>query len=386
MLVKLVSERWGLPALVGYLSLGFLLGTGDQQWNFLTPTGHDILTFLATIGLAVLLFRVGLESNLAGLLKQLPKASLIWIGDILGSILVGYAVSIYILGLPWITALIIGVALSATSVGLSISAWQDQQALNSVEGEFLIDVAELDDISAVLLMALLFALLPEIQQPGSRELSSLAFRSGLIFLGKLLAFGAICVLFSRYFEKSLTHFFTSRESPPDPMLAVMAVALVFAALAGLLGFSVAIGAFLVGLVFSRDPEAVKLEASFQPLYELFSPFFFIGIGLHVDLAVLGQAWGPGLILLGAAIFGKLVADGLPVVFLQGGPAGLLIGFSMVPRAEIALVIMTRGRELGDWAVPSHIYSAMVIACAATCLLAPLVVRRLLLRWPPQKAD
>lgn len=386
MLVKLAFEHAGLPALVGYLVLGFLLRVVDGQWGFLGPVGQEVLLYLGTVGLATLLFRVGLESNLGGLMKQLPKASLIWVGDILVSGFAGYAASMYLLDLPWTTALIVGVALSATSVGISVGAWQSSGALDSAEGEFLLDVAELDDISAVLLMALLFSLLPEIHAGSNHMLVSLAFRSTILFFTKLVAFGLACLLFSRYLEKPLTHFLASRAAPPDPMLTVVGVGFIFAALSGMLGFSIAIGAFFVGLVFSRDPQAVKMEASFQPVYELFSPFFFISIGLEIDPSALEAALLPGGVLLLVAIIGKLLADGLPVMLLKGGTAAALIGVSMVPRAEIAMVIVSRGRSLGDWAVPAQIYSAMVIVCAVTCLLSPLIVRRLLIKWPPQKSS
>ena len=385
MLVKPIFKWAKLPPLVGYLTLGVLLSAVNRQWPLLSAGGEEMLSFLATLGLVSLLFKVGLESNLAGLLKQLPKASLIWVGDILISGTAGYLASVYLLGLSWTTAVIIAVALSATSVGISVGVWQSRKALDTPEGEFLLDVAELDDISAVLLMALLFALLPEIHS-GGNQIWQLAVHSAGLFLAKILLFSLACLGFSRYLEKPLTRFFTQREAPPDPMLAVVGIGLIFAALAGLLGFSVAIGAFLVGLVFSRDPEAVKMEASFQPVYELFSPFFFIGIGFDIDLASLGGAVIPGLVLLLVAILGKLVADGLPVYFLQGKTAAALIGVSMVPRAEIAMVIMSRGRDLGQWAVPASVYSAMVLVCAATCILAPLTVGRLLEKWPPQGED
>ena len=382
LLVKLALERIGLPSLVGFLAIGYLLRIINDHFALLSIGGHEILSFLADVGLATLLFRIGLESNLAGLIRQLPKASLIWIGDVVISGFAGYAAATYLLDQPLTTALFVAAALSATSVGISVGAWQSSSALDSPQGEFLLDVAELDDISAVLLMALLFSLLPEMQQGHSGNMSHLALMTTLVFLGKFLAFVFFCLLFSRYVEKPLTHFFASHKTAPEPMLAIVGVGFIFAALAGLIGFSIAIGAFLIGLVFSRDPEAVKMEGSFQPIYQLFSPFFFIGIGFDLDPTGLGEAAWAGSVLLAVAIAGKLIADGLPVFFLQGWQAALLIGVSMVPRAEIAMVIMSRGRELGDWAVPDHIYSAVVLVSAVTCVAAPLAVRPLVERWPP----
>jgi Kef-type K+ transport system membrane component KefB len=162
---------------------------------------------------------------------------------------------------------------------------------------------------------------------------------------------------------------------------VVGIGFVIAALAAWIGFSLAIGAFFAGLVFSRDEEAVKREGSFMPLYELFSPFFFIGIGMHVDPAALGSALKPGAVLAAVAFAAKIIADGLPVWVMRGLSSALLIGMSMVPRAEIAMVIMQRGLNKGAWAVPPEIFNAMVMVTILTCILAPLIVQLLLNRWP-----
>jgi Kef-type K+ transport system membrane component KefB len=170
------------------------------------------------------------------------------------------------------------------------------------------------------------------------------------------------------------------------MLTVAGIGFMIAALAEKLGFSIAIGAFFAGLIFSRDPEAVKMEASFMPIYDFFSPFFFIGIGLHMDPASMEAALGVGGVLTLAAIGAKLLADGLPVYLLEGGRAALLIGASMVPRAEITMVIMQHGRTMGAKVVPAHVFNAMIVVAAATCLAAPFGVRALLKRWPQQAPE
>jgi Kef-type K+ transport system membrane component KefB len=387
MLIKAGLERNGLPPLVGYLMLGLLLRWLDDSVDIFSVESAKILAFFGKIGLIALLFRVGLESNLRGLLKQLRSASLIWVADIAISGTLGFLSAFYLLRFSWNTSLIVATAFTATSVGISVSVWQDMNALKSANGELLVDVAELDDISAVVLMALLFAVLPHLnggEASGEGYLKLITGEMG-IFLIKLFGYGLFCFLFSRYLEKPLTHYFLNLEAAPAPMLAVAGIGFIIAAMAAWLGFSLAIGAFFAGLVFSRDPRAVKMEGSFMPLYELFSPFFFIAIGLQMDPSTLDTALGLGAILAALAIAGKLLADGLPVFFLRGWQPAMLIGISMVPRAEIALVIMQRGHASGAWAVPPHVYGAMILVCAATCLLAPLTVRPLLRRWPQKTA-
>jgi Kef-type K+ transport system membrane component KefB len=288
----------------------------------------------------------------------------------------------YLLGLGWLTSLVLGVALTATSVGVTAGVWQQSGHLDSEQGRLLIDTAELDDISGVVLMALLFAALPAIRESGGPLLPVLGGTT-LVFLAKLLAFTAFCALFARFMEKPLISSFKRLEAPPEPMIMAAGVALIIASLADFLGFSLAIGAFFAGLVFSRDPRTLKMEASFVPLYDFFSPFFFVGIGLEIAPEALLSGLGLGSVLLLVAVAGKVAANLLPVWLMSGLGAGLVIGASMVPRAEIAMVIMQQGLAQGPWAVPQEVYAAMVVVTAGTCILAPLGVRGLLERWPPE---
>lgn len=382
-LIKSRLESFGIPALIGYLVLGFLLRLLDGQWPILSPQGREIFEFLAEIGIICLLFRVGLESDLTGLLKQLSKASRIWMGDVLFNAALGFATAYWILNLAFIPSLFIAIALTATSVGVSISIWQEQKAIHSSNGELLLDAAEMDDISGIILMALLFSLAPELRSTETTAslLPSALSTTGLFFF-KATIFGAFCFCFSRYLEQKLTHWFYKIESPPDPMLQVVGIGFIIAALAGLLGFSVAIGAFFAGLVFSRDPDAVKLDASFDAVYELFTPFFFIGIGLKIVPNALITGLGIGIVLLIAAILGKLIGAGIPALLTTNFQGATLIGVSMIPRAEISTIVMQKGLSLGDWAVPAQAFAGMVVVSAATSLITPIVLRSLLKRWSP----
>ncbi|MGB5984107.1 MAG: cation:proton antiporter, partial [Desulfobacterales bacterium] len=290
-------EHLGLPALIGFLLLGLTVRCANAGLGLFGAGDLAIIKFLGQAGLVTLLFRVGLESNLRGLLKQLRSASLIWTADVALSGLLGYASAFYLLNLGLTSSLVVATAFTATSVGISVAVWQEMEAINSPAGELLIDIAELDDISAILLMALLFAVLPQLSAQGlSAATVPLIAGQVALFLLKFAGFGLLCFLFSLYVEKPISRYFRELESAPDPMLSIAALAFVIAALAERLGFSTAIGAFFAGLIFSRDPETVKMESSFMPIYDFFSPFFFITIGLQLDPAALMAALGPGLLL------------------------------------------------------------------------------------------
>jgi Kef-type K+ transport system membrane component KefB len=380
--IKSGLDRTPVPPLVGYFLLGMLIRLADDRLGFFHEGAEEVFEFLAKVGVVLLLFRIGLESDLKGLLSQLRGASLIWVGNVVISGGLGFWAAFYLLGLALIPSLVVAAAMTATSVGISVAVWERENAVGSENGELLIDVAELDDISAVVLMALLFALLPELQGKGvSTAMLPQVGRIAGTFLLKLIAFGVLCFLFSRYLEPRLTGKFQAMTERPDMMLLVVSIGLMFSAVAGLLEFSLAIGAFFAGLVFSRDPECIKREASIDPLYDLFTPFFFIGIGLNIDPGVLMVALRMGGVLIAAAILGKLLANALPVLAIRGAQGAALIGVSMVPRAEISMIIMGKGLAMGDDVVPARVFSAMVMVSAVTCIGAPLVVRSLLRRWP-----
>lgn len=370
-----------LPALFGYFLLGFLLRLADEQWQILDAEGHQVFAFLAEMGVVVLLFRVGLESRVARLLKWLPRASIIFSGDVLISGLFGYVGAFYLLGWPLIPSLFVAVALTATSVGVSVAVWQEAGALKSPSGELMLDVAELDDLSGVLLMALIVAIAPVLHGQTGQAVFPLLGRLLGAFTIKLAALGAFCVLFARYAERHVTAYFRKLHAGSGALLVVLGIGIMVAAGAELLGFSVAIGAFFAGLIFSRDPESVKLDVSFESLHDLFAPFFFVGIGLQVDPGSLTMGIVPFIVLLGAAVAGKVIGNGGTTWLVAGTSTAVLLGVSMVPRAEIALIIMQRGLELGAWAVSPDIYAGMVMVSAMLTLSVPFVLRFLFARSP-----
>lgn len=381
MAVRAGLERVGVPPLVGFVGLGIALSAIDQHLPLLTEPVLAAFELLGSLGIVALLFRVGLGSHPQRLWHKLPDASVIWVGNVLVSAAAGYFVATALLGWSLIPALIVTVALTATSIGVAVPAWEDAGALDSESGSLMLDVAELDDVSGVILMALLFAVVPTLQAGGGDIWPALSGTASSLAL-RLVAFTVLCVAFAHYLEPILDRGITRWERPTERVLTVAGLGSVIAAFAGALGFSLAIGALFAGLIFSRNAASMMRDRSLNVLYDFLTPFFFIGIGLKVDPTALGGALGVGALLLVAAVAGKLIGAVLPALLTTSLPAATLIGLSLVPRAEIAMVIMDRGHELGPSAVPDHVYGAMTVVTLATCVLTPLVVGRLLRRWPP----
>ncbi len=380
-------EKLSLPAVVGFLGLGMLLGGFDSQYRFAHETQLAVLEFLGAIGLVVLLFKVGVESNLKELVKQLPKAGIIWLPNILLSGLPAYFIMRDWLGFDLAPSLFIGVAMTATSVGVSVAVWEEMGAMKSSDGKLLLDTAELDDISGVMLMALLFSLAPMLKAAGEGDAgagSALEWtpllRQGGIFLLKLGLFTSALYLLGRYLETFLEKAAGCLGDQASRVIFAFSVGIAIAGLAGIVGLSLPIGALFAGLMLSQHPEKFAIEKFYRALYIFFVPFFFINIGFQIDPSVLGGALGLGGILLAVAILGKLAGTACTAWKFTSATGVLLLGASMVPRAEITMVIIERGRALGDWAMPPEVYAAMVLVSAGTCLGTALFLHWGLRKW------
>lgn len=378
-LLRAIFDRIGISVLVGYLALGFTLRLVDQSWPIFTPFAQDGFVLLANVGIVLLLFRVGLRSSLSGLIAKLPRASFIWIGDVFVSSGVGYLSARYLLDLPQVTSLVIAAALSATSVAVSVVLWQETKTINTDTGQLLVDVAELDDISALILMALLIAVIP-VMQAGDGDVLVLAGEVTATLLLKLGLFVAFCYLFAHYLEPHVTRFSRRVERSSSGLtLTIAGISFAIAALAGLLGFSLAIGALFAGLAFSRDPDAVRTDRPFTYLYDFFTPFFFIHMGAQIDPAAAFGAVEVGALLFLAALAGKLIGVTGSALLIIGRKDAAVLGVSMIPRAEIAMIIVYQCRQLGEGVVPDGILAGMVLVTAATTIVCPLILRPLLKR-------
>lgn len=373
--------RW--PPFAGFLLVGLALGALHLRVPVLSPNVRQVLGFLADAGLVALLFRVGLQSDLRGLFEELPRASLVWLGNVALSAAAGWGTARYLLDLDVLASLFVAVAFTATSVGIAVASWRDAGALSSREGEILVDTAELDDVGAVVLIALLIALLPVLQ--GGASLGVLAvLQEGLVLLVKFVGFVAVGLLFGRYLEPLTGRYFEQRRGAPGPLLLIVGTGFVIAGVADLLGFSVAIGAFFAGIVYSRDPNAHAIERAFDPLYAFFAPFFFIGIGVAVDPHALTSVPTVGGLLLIAAVAGKLVGAGVPAWLMLGRRSALLIGLSMVPRAEITLLAVERGHRLG--LVPERVFAGVAAVALVTAIAVPMLLAPLLRTWMSNDPD
>ncbi len=366
-------EKFKQPGVLGELLIGVLLGNlGLVGLSFFEGIKEDqYVSFLGQVGLLILLFQVGLESNLGEMRKVGGSAfKVATVG-----VIVPFVLGTWVAG-PWLfpgsrfeTHLFLGAALTATSVGITSRVFKDFGKLNTKEAKIVLGAAVIDDVFGLIILAVVSAIVTlGTVSPMTVALitgKALLFLVGSIYLGTKAApyLGSI---FSRM-----------HDGLGSRVTLCLTLCFIYSAIAGWIGLDPIIGAFAAGLVldpvhfrtfFKNEREKAKeehVDKLIEPIGHFIVPVFFVYTGLQVDLRVLfdPQVLLVALVVTLFAFIGKYVSS--------LGTKGLdknIIGFGMVPRGEVGLIFATAGRELG--VLNDNLFSVIVIMVIMTTLLTP----------------
>ena len=355
-----VFDRVGQPEVVGQLLAGALVGPHVLGW--VRP--GEVHATLAELGVVVLLFVVGLETPPSAL-QRVGRVSLLV--ALLGAALplAGGTALMLALAYDLPTALFVGVALMATSVGVTAAVLARLGVLGRPEARIILAAAVVDDVIAMLALAAVTSL-------AGGEFSAVAVAvlalEAVAFLGVVTFFGTRVM---RRYEGALEHWFPAR----DPVAVAFMLVLALAALSAVIGLAAIIGAFIAGVVLADVEGRYGLRTRLVPALELLVPFFFVVSGMAVDLPGLADPRVLPLVLAvtAVAILTKVVGCALPAAGL-GRRGALIVGAGMVPRGEMGFIVAGLGLSTGVLA--SDLYGVLVAMAAITTVVAPPVVARL----------
>lgn len=328
-----VFHRFNLPIVLGELTAGMILaphalGGVSLIGRPLIEVNEIVLAF-SEVGAIVLLFIAGLEMSPTEFKNVGPRSFVVGSCGVLLPLLLGYWVFRF-LGFEITSSLLVGVAMSATSVAITIQVLDDLGALGSEEARLMVGTAIVDDVLALTLLTLVATIVVEGIPLGITDMVWLVGRVLLLFLG-LLAIAILLV--PRIFV--VPQLWRSRGS-----IEAVSTAVFFgiAALANVIGLSPLIGAFAAGMALAESKVLSHVEGYVEKLQIVFAPIFFSVIGTRIDLR--GLSWdlvGLILITLSIALVSKLVGCGLPsVFFLKDKWKGLVVGTGMVSRGRSGL--------------------------------------------------
>src|SRR5262245_35773132 len=349
-------ERLGQTAVLGELLTGVVIGPGVLG----LVRDADVLHAFAELGVMILLFEVGLESDLAKLLKAGPQAALVAVVGVVVPFAAGYGL-MRSLGHAALVAIFVGATLTATSVGITARVLTDLGQLQDKAATVVLSAAVVDDILGLLTLAVVTG----IAATGQVSLGGIA-----LLAVKSVVFVVVAVLIALRGAPILVGLIGRLQARGALVVSSLVFALAAAAAAEWIGLAALIGAFAGGLILSRTEAHAQIEDRIKPVADVLVPIFFVTVGMKVELSSLNPfadnaQLGLALALAVVAIASKLAA-GLAVY--HPGTRRWPVGVGMVPRGEVGLIFA--GAGLAASVVARDLYSALVVVVMITTFVAP----------------
>lgn len=353
-----IFKRFSLPEVVGELLIGIVIGPGALAIVAQSPVNGAI----ATLGVMILLFAVGLETRVSDIRIVGIDASIMATSGIAFPFILVF-VLLYLLGATTLDALFIATATTATSVGITARVLTDLGALKRIEGRIILGAAVLDDILGLLVLSAIVAY---------ARTHTLSTADLALVVAEVMVF----MVFVLTVAPRIVHRHESiikRLKIHDPALIVAIITMLgLSALSSYLGLAAIVGAFFAGMIFAETEDRAELEEKVHPIYEFLVPFFFVVTGTLIDVRVFTDpvVLGIGVAITVLAIAGK-VLGGMLLTNRIGRRHALAVGVGMVPRGEVGFIVASIGFSIGaisQTGLSEIIFMAMV----TTAIVPPLL--------------
>lgn len=368
-----LAARFKIPSVIGELFAGILLGP-----SLLHLIGPDqTIKLLAEIGIILLLFEVGLETDIGRLAKTGLKPFVVAFSGVVLPFVFGFLAAYFFFDLGMLVSLFIGSTLTATSIGITMRVLSDLKKQASDEAQIVLGAAVIDDVIGIILLSILY----EFSKGGSIN---------ILHIGQVLLF--ICLflvsapILAKLVSNIIKHYEEKSEIPGLLPTAIISLILFFAWLAHIVGAPELLGGFAAGLALSKHFSlpfgkyfrisghfVEKIETQMRPIIHLFTPIFFVSIGLSLNLSAIQWSskyiWLLTIAILIAAVLGKLASG----FFLKDSRfIKWAVGIAMIPRGEVGLIFAEIGRESAIF--NNELYAAMILVIAITTVFTPFIMR------------
>jgi len=338
-----------------------------------------VVKMLAEIGVILLLFEVGLESNVRDMMSVGASSLLVAVLGVVAPMVLGYGVGAWLLpDRGWQVHVFLGATLCATSVGITARVLKDIGRSQQRESRIILGAAVIDDVLGLIVLTVVSGV---IEQGDNFQWSTLALT---VFKAVAFLVGAV-LLGGNWLTRPLFHAASVLRGHNLLVATSLVICFGFAWLANLVGLAPIVGAFAAGLILERAHyqelgrrEEIELEEALAPLTALLVPIFFVQMGIMVDLGSFAAptVWGLAAALTAAAIIGK---QACALGVMERGLNRLAIGLGMIPRGEVGLIFASVGMGLqtvtGESVIRSTTYSAVVVMVILTTMVTPPLLKR-----------
>lgn len=393
-----VAKRFDFPPVLGELVAGVIVGVSALhliifpesglsasdsgvmtvlQWiNHLSPAAltsvfesqSEVISVLAELGVIILLFEIGLESDLRQLKEVGTQAVIVACVGVAVPFAAGTVGLMMLFHVPAIPAIFAGAALTATSIGITSKVLSELGQLKSKEGQIIVGAAVIDDVLGIIVLAVVASL----AKTGEIDVANVIY---LIVSATAFLLGSI--LLGGIFNKTFVAVVEKLKTRGNIVIPAFIFAFFMAFLGNAIHLEAILGAFAAGLVLDETDARNELDELVKPIADLLVPIFFVSVGARADLGVLNPTVPEnraGLLiavfLMVVAILGKVVTGW--AVFGQPGVNRLAIGVGMIPRGEVGLVFAGIGSASGVLDKPLEV--SIIIMVILTTFLAPPFLR------------
>ncbi len=365
LIISDVSRRLGQSEVIGLVLFGIIIG--PYMLHLLEPT--PFLKILGELGLLLMLFIAGLETNVKEVIKMGMTPVFLAIGGVIFNIII-IMIFIVMLTNNVLLAFFLASAASATSVGITMKVFSDHGKGSSKEAKLIIIAAIVDDIIALFLLILSSEMLVEQQLTLERFFELLWSLTGYF-----LTMIGLSVIVSTYLMRTILKL----KARGAILMFALSFAIISSYFAVEVGLSPLVGAFIAGVILSETAARDEVIKNISPIAIVTIPIFFVIIGMQIDVTVLYKALFIGLVYSVLAIIGK-VLGGIMTGELEkpkmSTRKSLLLGFGMVPRGEVGLIFAGIGITMGI--LNEYWYSALIVMVLVTTFITPLILKKLMI--------
>jgi Kef-type K+ transport system membrane component KefB len=369
-----IANYFKQPDVLGELISGIAIGnlTLLNYNGFAFIANNHTIEILAGIGVIILLFQVGLESNITEMLAVGVQSFIVAIVGVITPFAIGYwASGLIITDISEISKIFMGAILTATSVGITARVFQDLKFTKEKEARIVLGAAVIDDVLGLIILAVVAG----IAQTGEIDPLNIT-----IISSKAIGFVVVSLILGKFFAKKTVKTFSLLKLPGMMLTTLLVLCFIGSYLANQVGLATIVGAFAVGLVldevyFEPFKDGNTVHDYIRPIAYFLVPIFFVITGMHVDLSVFAdlQVLIASISLTAIAILGKIVCGWCFMTKEKMNRA--IIGFGMIPRGEVGLIFATVGKSLG--VVDDRLYAITVIVVILTTLIPPPILSMLI---------
>lgn len=367
--------RYNIPSVLGELFAGILLGS--SVLGLIQP--NEILKVLAEIGIILLLFEVGLETDFERLKSAGKKSLIVAILGVCLPFIFGFVTAYYLFSLSFIISLFIAGTLTATSIGITLRVLKDIKMDSTNVAQIVIGAAVIDDIMGIILLVFIY------DYSISHEVS---FNHTLSVTAMIVLFLVFAPIFAKLLSIIIKNYKEKYLVPGYFPTIIISLILLFAYLSHFIGAPAILGSFAAGVALSRkfflpfgtmlkaDPMLVKeVKRDMTPIIQIFTPIFFVMVGLSVDLTVIDFTSSTFWIMSLSFILIAFVSKFGAAFFIHQKCLrnNAIIGVSMIPRGEVGLIFAEMGRV--NNALPNDIYAMLIFVIVITTIIPPFILKR-----------